>query len=220
MASIGSASVPLAETTTGAIAPVAAAPPAPPAPAAPATLECVVRLHGKGGTGAPTTVDGNGVTTINPSGNGEGWGGRQWLYYPDNRYSAMLAGIAGNIDAARCTKVILVGFSNGGAAATKLYCRGETFDGRLAGVVIDDPVPDAGSDDCRPAAGVPAALYWTGGLAGTAQPGWDCASGDWTCEGGTTIGIDAYAANLGLPVTPSIHTDHEPYVNPPELAHW
>ncbi len=207
----------------GPTSPAPAAPgsgPAPPPAPAPPTLTCLVRLHGKGGGGAPAAVDGNGLTVVSPGGNGEGWGGRQWLYFPDDRYSAMRSGITAAIDGAGCGRVIVNGFSNGGAAAAELYCRGETFGGRLLGVVIDDPVPDASANGCRPGSGVRGALYWTGGLAGTAQPGWNCGDGDWTCEGGTTIGIDAYAANLGLAISPSIHGDHEPYTNPPELTAW
>ena len=47
-----------------------------------------------------------------------------------------------------------------------------------------------------------------------------CALGDWTCEGGTTIGIAATASHLALAVTASPNTTHSPYVNPPEIAAW
>jgi hypothetical protein len=63
-------------------------------------------------------------------------------------------------------------------------------------------------------------LYWTGGLAASATPGADCEAIDWTCAGGTMIGIDAYAAALGVPATPSIHGDHQPYSDAPELTQW
>ncbi len=218
------ATVPAPPTPSPAPRPPAPAPPAPVAPApvapAPPTVTCLLVLHGKGGTGAQTTVNNNGLTVVSPSGNGEGWGGRQWLYFPDDRYSAMRSALTAAIDGAGCGRVIANGFSNGGAAAAELYCRGETFGGRLLGVVIDDPVPDASANGCRPGSGVQGVLYWTGGLAATAQPGWRCSDGDWTCDGGTTIGIDAFAANLGLAISPSIHRDHQPYTNPPELSDW
>jgi hypothetical protein len=87
-------------------------------------------------------------------------------------------------------------------------------------VVVDDPVPDHAADDCAPAASVEVALYWTGANAEIAQPGWDCSEGDWTCEGGETIGIDAFAAALGTAVLASPNTAHEWYLDAPELSEW
>ena len=43
---------------------------------------CIVRLHGKSGGGQPTIVDA-GVTDVSPNGNAQGWGGRQWIYFPE-----------------------------------------------------------------------------------------------------------------------------------------
>src|SRR5262245_20425428 len=51
---------------------------------------CLVRLHGKGGGGGPTTTSGD-VTELAPTGNADGWGGRQWLYFPDDEYAAAAA---------------------------------------------------------------------------------------------------------------------------------
>jgi len=187
----------------------------PPSPAEAA--RCVVQLHGKGGNGAdPATKDG--VTTLAPSGNAEGWGGRQWLYFPDAEYAAARDVVS--TAAAGCQEVIVGGFSNGAAFAAKLYCRGETFGGRLVGVVVDDPVVDHAVNGCTPDPSVGVTLYWTGALAAQAKPGWTCAEADWTCEGGTTIGIDAYAAALGAPAQASPHHDHQPFVDAPELARW
>ncbi len=177
---------------------------------------CVVRLHGKGEKGAPVDTS-SAVAVVSPTGNAEGWGGRQWAYDTDERYTA--AATVVRTAAERCTKVVLHGFSNGGAFAAKLYCRGETLGGRLAGVIVDDPVPDAGVVPCTPAAGVKAALYWTGALT-QAVAGWSCAEQDWTCQGGTTIGIDAYAAALGVPAQPSAQKTHAPDRAAPELTAW
>jgi hypothetical protein len=179
---------------------------------------CLVRLHGKGGAGAETSIDGDGVTTILPSGNADGWGGRQWVYFPDREYDIALQIVADAV--ADCEAVIVDGFSNGASLAAKMYCRGEAFDGRLLRVVVDDPVPDAGVADCTPDPDVELVLYWTGGLAATARPGWDCSAGDWTCEGGTTIGIEAYAAALGTDIRDSPFDDHEWYWDAPELSQW
>jgi hypothetical protein len=208
-------------------APDAAAPSAPTAPAeppatappAPSGTRCLVRLHGKGGNGGPTYVDGD-VTVLEPAGNAAGWGGLQWVYFPQRAYADALAPIARAVDGAGCGQVIVDGFSNGAAFAVKLYCRGESFDGRLVRVVADDPVPDHGADGCAPAPGVALTLYWTGALDATAQPGWDCTQQDWTCEGGVTIGIGAYAANAGAGVQKSPYDGHEWYLDAPELSSW
>ncbi|MET0460457.1 MAG: hypothetical protein ABW195_14495 [Ilumatobacteraceae bacterium] len=178
---------------------------------------CLVRLHGKGGAGA-ATVDADGVAVIAPTGNADGWGARQWLYFPDAEYDAARQIVEDAI--VGCQHVIVDGFSNGAAFAAKLYCRGETFDGRLVRVVVDDPVVDDAVSGCSPSPDVDLTLYWTGALEDTAQAGWDCAESDWTCEGGSTIGIDAYAAALGVDPQDSPNDDHAWYVDAPELSQW
>jgi pimeloyl-ACP methyl ester carboxylesterase len=179
---------------------------------------CIVRLHGKGSEGSEGYVAEDGVVNLQPTGNADGWGARQWLYFPDEEYDAARTIVA---DAAEdCDEVIVNGFSNGAAFAAKLYCRGESLDGRLVRVVVDDPVPDAGVEDCEPDPGVGVNLYWTGALEETAQPGWDCSEADWTCEGGQTIGIEAYADALGTEALPSPFTEHEWFVDAPETRAW
>jgi hypothetical protein len=195
------------------------APAEPASPPAPSGARCLVRLHGKGGNGAAVTNAGD-VTVISPAGNAAGWGGKQWLYFAPSSYEAALAGVTQAIDASGCGQVIVDGFSNGAAFAVKLYCRGESFRGRLVGVVADDPVPDHGADGCAPAPGVPLTMYWTGALAATAHPGWNCGEQDWTCEGGTTVGIDAYAANAGTSTKKSPYSNHQWYADAPELSAW
>ncbi len=181
-----------------------------------AAVKCVVRLHGKGGAGFGTYNAGSWLE-VGPNGNAPGWGGLQWLYFPESSYGAAVGVVAGAISASGCTRVVIDGFSNGAAFAAKLACRGESFGGKVVGYVIDDPVPDHGTDSCARSA--PAVLYWTGGLAG-ATPGWSCTAADWTCEGGESIGINVTAAHLGLAITPSIWNSHQAYTNPPELAAW
>jgi hypothetical protein len=197
----------------------AAAPTATTAALSPATARdrCLVRLHGKGGTGAPTTSAG-GVTVVAPTGNADGWGARQWLYFPDTEYAAARAVVAESVTG--CGRIILDGFSNGASFAAALYCKGETFEGRLIRVIVDDPVTDHAVDGCAPSPSVALTLYSTGALDGMATPGWKCAQGDWTCEGAETIGITAYAAALGVPVQPSPFEDHEPYLDAPEASVW
>ena len=181
------------------------------------TDRCLVRLHGKGGTGAEPFTDG-GVAVLAPTGNADGWGARQWSYFPDEAYDAARARVADAVEP--CARVIINGFSNGAAFAAKLYCRGETFGGRVVGMVVDDPVTDSAVVGCRPNASVALTLYWTGALEKTAPPGWDCAKADWTCEGGSTIGIAAYATALGTDARPSPFDEHKWYLDAPELAAW
>jgi hypothetical protein len=181
---------------------------------------CVVRLHGKGGSGAATRTDPDGRRIVSPAGNDGGWGGRQWSYATDGTFAEAVAVVMRAVAAERCSAVVLHGFSNGGAFAAKLYCRAEQLGGRLRGVVVDDPVPDGGVRLCAPPDGVRVALYWTGALASTATPGWDCRAADWTCEGGTTIGVDAYAAALGTTPISSPHAEHRWNDAAPELVDW
>jgi hypothetical protein len=178
---------------------------------------CLVRLHGKGGGGGPTTTSGD-VTELAPTGNADGWGGRQWLYFPDDEYVAATAVVQ---DAtAGCDEVIVYGFSNGASFAAAMACRGESLGGALVGVVVDDPVTDHAVEGCAPADGVDVTLYATGALEETAPAGTDCGDIDWTCAGGSTIGIDAYAAALGVERRQSPHADHQPFGDAPEVTAW
>lgn len=162
----------------------------------------------------------DGYVQISPTGNADGWGGRQWLYFPDDRYAEAVGIVRSAIDATGCSDVVVHGFSNGAAFAASMYCHGETFDGRLRGVIVDDPVPDHGADSCSPGAGVDVAVYWTEGLDAQATPGAACGPMDWTCQGDSLIGIGAYAAALGTGVQRSPNTTHAPMDEPPEVRAW
>src|SRR3954470_24250059 len=180
---------------------------------------CVVHLHGKGARGArPEVVDG--LVHLWPDGNGEGWGGRQWVYFPDARYLEVRRIISDAITAASCTQALLHGSSNGASAAASLYCRSETFDGKLVGTIIDDPVPDHGVENCAPSPRARLRLYVTGALANQGVPGARCAALDWTCQGGSTIGIEAYARLLGASPVRSANTEHAPIRDPAEYHDW
>jgi pimeloyl-ACP methyl ester carboxylesterase len=180
---------------------------------------CVVRLHGKGGTAQPSSVVG-GVANLFPGGNADGWGGRQWLYFPADRFSEARDIVTTAVEAAGCRRMVVYGFSNGAAFAAKLYCDGETFAGRLIGVVVDDPVPDASSADCEPAPDVGVALYWTAALEQEVPAATSCEPIDWTCEGGSTVAIETYAELLGTPVLPSPFHEHAMFSEAPEIAQW
>ncbi len=179
---------------------------------------CVVHLHGKGARCAAPEVTG-GLVHLRPQGNGEGWGGRQWLYFPASRFLEMRQIIDHAIAAAGCTQVLLHGFSNGASAAARLVCSGESFGDKLVGTIVDDPVPDHGVEGCAPKAGAKIRLYVTGALAEGAA-GALCAPRDWTCEGGSTIGIGNYARLLGVPPVQSPNTTHAPLAAPPEYKEW
>src|SRR3954452_11434437 len=55
--------------------------------------KCVVLLHGKGGSGRANATTGN-ILYVSPAGNGAGWCGREWIYFPDERYQEMRTSIA------------------------------------------------------------------------------------------------------------------------------
>ncbi len=194
-------------------------PPNPPTdpnpPVSPSGQKCVIFLHGKGAWGF--TVDSGDWISSGPNGNAEGWGQGQWLYFPEGNYQQVVNILTSAAEG--CGQIVLHGFSNGAAAAAKVYCRGETFNGRLVGVIVDDPVTDHAVEGCSPASGVKAVIYWTGSLE-FFPPGSNCASDDWTCEGGSIIGIVAYASAMGAPYKQSINGGHSPYPNPPELFEW
>ena len=179
---------------------------------------CTVILHGKGGDGQPAVLVDDNTVRLSPRGNAEGWGGRQWLYFPDQRYEEALAVVVDTVDAATCQQVIVGGFSNGAAFVAAMWCRGDTLSGRLVGVVIDDPVPDHSADTCAPPAGVPASLYWTGALNDMSTPGKDCQAIDWTCQDGSLVGIKTYAANLGVAIEESPNVGHTPFADAPQLS--
>jgi pimeloyl-ACP methyl ester carboxylesterase len=188
-------------------------------PAAVTADRCRVDLHGKGDRGADAAIV-EGIAILRPDGNGEGWGAREWRYDdPDDRATAV-AIVRDAVDAAGCERVAIHGFSNGAAFAASLACSGGTLDGRLVGVVIDDPVTDAATLDCRAGSDVQLALYWTGALDAVAPPGTDCTTIDWTCAGGTVRGIDAFATDLGVSVTPSPFDEHRRFDDAPEPTSW
>lgn len=174
----------------------------------PSGKRCVVFLHGKGGSGAPTTIEG-GNTWIWPTGNADGWGGRQWLYATSTEYNQALTIINNALAPEACGQIVLAGGSNGAAMAAKTYCQGQNFGGRLVGVIPDDPVPDEGVNNCAPAAGVALQLVqsdemnsWVGDSIRT------CSSmGDWTCQGNVLPRM-IYSSRIGA-VNPHYSPRHE-----------
>jgi hypothetical protein len=193
-------------------------------PPAAFTGKCVVWLHGQGADGQATQTASNGVRYVYPRGNDRNpnGSGYRWLYFGEDRYAEAVGVVQRAIGGAGCSTVVIDGFSNGGAFAGKLVCRGATFDGAtVAGYVIDDPVTDGNVLGCNRGS-TNVSMYWTGALAyadGT-NPPWDCAANAWTCETPTLIGSDAYAQALGTPRLQSPNRRHTPYTWPPEVLTW
>ena len=184
-----------------------------------AGLRCTLFLHAKAAREQATWTGPDGIRHSFPGGNRPGWNGaKQWLYYPQSEFDTARNILMEDLAAGRCQQVILQGFSNGSSFAAKLYCAGDTLGGRVIGIIIDDPVVDHAVLNCKAAPSVKAVLYWTGGI--DIEDGFDCVAADWTCEGDTGIGITRYEAAMGISRTPSIHTSHLQYLDPPELARW
>jgi len=179
---------------------------------------CLVRIHGRTETGS-APVQRDGYAELSPTGNAEFGDGHVWLYDTDERYADARRIVAGAIDGAECERVVLDGFSNGGAFAARLFCQGESFGGTVVGVIIDDPVPDDSTNPCDPAPGVEVALYWTGALSGAAA-GIACESIGYTCGGELLVGIDAFADGLRTEILVSPHVDHVQYQDAPEIGRW
>ncbi len=178
---------------------------------------CEIRIHGRTDQGAaPRRADG--YVVVSPDAN-EAFeqGGRVWVYDSPGTFKAARARVETAIDEAGCSKAVLHGFSNGAAFAAKLACSGETFDGRLAGVVVDDPVTDNSSPDCEPDGGVPIVVYWTGSLPDEGS----CQELGWTCAGGDElVGIEGFAERLGASVEASPESEHVIFDDPPEIRQW
>lgn len=179
---------------------------------------CLVEVHGRSETGAAPRQE-DGWAVLRPDGNEAHDPGRVWVYDTDEALAEARGRVTEVIDAAGCTTVALHGFSNGAAFAAALACTGETLDGRLVGVVVDDPVPDDASPDCAVDPDVEIALYWTGGL--DVDAGDSCDELGWTCAGGDElVGIEEYARRLGADVQPSVHDEHVVHDSPPEPERW
>jgi hypothetical protein len=180
---------------------------------------CIVRLHGKGGTGeSPQLV--NGIAVLSPTGNGEGWGGRQWSYATTDDLNSAARVVNGAVDDAGCERVVLHGFSNGASFVASLVCSGTTLDGRLVGAVVDDPVTDDATVGCRQSPDVDAVVYWTGALDEAAPPGTRCEAVDWTCKGDAVRGIEAFTDDMGVSWTPSPFTEHRWNLEAAEPLTW
>lgn len=173
---------------------------------------CVVFLHGAGWSGDPYTEDWGDKTFIWPySGNDEF--PHFWLYDgpfltygdDDTAYDAAVANVRAHLDDNNCGPVMITGASNGGAFLAKMYCRGEDFGGRLWGVHVDDPVPDAGVLNCNPSPTVIRTMFTHSTQLveeAAALPGGVCSAtdsmyGSWYCEDDRALTLAEYEAAIG-----------------------
>ena len=143
---------------------------APPAPSNSANTPvstgqgCILYLHGAGTPPGNYDESWGGIKYLGPhSGNNEQpW---FWLYDgPHNfqndpgdtnqPYNQLVADLTATLDSNDCGPTMLYGASNGGGFAARIYCSGEDFGGRMWGVMVDDPVPDAGVIGCSPSSNV------------------------------------------------------------------
>lgn len=131
---------------------------------------CILSLHGAG-TAPPSEFNlwGEGIWFLKPH-SGNTTFPYFWLYDgPHNEaldpgddqqpYDDLVAYLRGVLDDHDCGPTLLYGASNGGGFAAKLYCKGEDFDGRVWGVIVDDPVPDAGVVGCSPSPNVQRSMF-------------------------------------------------------------
>ena len=186
----------------------------------------MVRLHGLTGDGQSARTSG-GITTLYPRGNvkwneGSGYG---WVYYDDERfpganYDNALAKVTASLGGAECGQIIVYGFSNGGAMAAKMYCRGETLGGRVVGYVVDDPVTDAGVDGCAPAAGVKVAVFHSQYMDNQTKGNTQCRPGNsWICENNIRYLLRDYGTKIGT-AGKVVAKDHASGPYEPVVASW
>ncbi len=175
----------------------------------PSGVRCVLSLHGRGGSGA--AFDFGEFENRDPNGNLFDGGGYAWRYDSSSVWegadpdgTGYISGkqiITDNIEG--CGQVIIHGFSNGGGYAAALWCRSESFGGRVIGYIIDDPELNGMTDNCQRPTTIKAIVYWTGAL-----------------EGWLGMFPSQIESGVGFPVTPSIHSGHSAYSNPPEVSSW
>ena len=178
---------------------------------------CEVQLHGRTEQGAAPRRSEERVVLRPDANRSFEQGGRVWIYDTESEFREARDLVGELVQEAGCEAVVLHGFSNGAAFAAKLACSGETFDSRLVGVVVDDPVADDSSPDCTPGEGVDVALYWTGAIPDEGS----CRDLGWTCAGGDElVGIAAFAERLGAAVQNSPEEDHRMNEDPPEIPRW
>ncbi len=142
------------------------------------------------------------------------------------------------LDDRGCGPTMVVGGSNGGAFAAKLYCRGEDFGGRVWGYFFKDPVWDHGVLGCTPSSNISHKLavhsVWLKRLAEGTAPGYRCdqisevnvrdqfpgENGDWYCEDNLTLSEAAWEGATGVSSVLAGTAHIGSYDLEPDLADW
>ncbi len=156
----------------------------------------------------------------------------------DAEYIEHRDSVAAFLDDRGCGPTMVVGGSNGGGFAAKLYCRGEDFGGRVWGYSLKDPVWDHGVLGCTPSSNISHKLavrsIWLKRLAEGTAPEYRCdeisevdvhdqfagENGDWYCEDNRTMSQADWEAATGI-TSVLAGTGHiGSYDLEPELADW
>ncbi len=146
--------------------------------------------------------------------------------------------VAAFLEARDCGPTMVVGGSNGGGFAAKLYCRGEDFGGRVWGYFLKDPIWDHGVLGCTPSANISHKFavhsVWLKRLAEGTAPEYRCdeisevdvrdqftgENGDWYCEDNRTMSQVDWEQATGIRSVLA-GTDHiGSYDLEPDLADW
>ncbi|MGD9794524.1 MAG: hypothetical protein AB7V43_13690 [Acidimicrobiia bacterium] len=197
----------------------------------PSGTRCYLGLHGWGYFGEGG-VPGFTGTNIQPDGNIDlgYWpnykrNAHMWLYYDDQfdyprssypqaSYEGAMAVVNDAVSRQSCGQIVVQGFSNGAGFAAKMYCRGETFGGRVVGYIIDDPVTDRGVEGCAPAPGVQIRLFHSDDLMRTAGAGGPCRPDlTWFCDGNWRYTAAQYDALIGASNVGPFKPGHYPSKN-------
>lgn len=168
--------------------------------------KCNLHLHWASGTGRPDSINLEGVTEVWPtSPTGAFWlydGPHNFAYDPttgEAEYQAIVTFLRGVITQRQCGPTVVIGYSNGGGLAAKLFCNGETFGGRVWGSIVVDPVMDDGVRGCAPSPLVRKVLFTHSDelKASAASANHSCSVTSWYCEDNRTMPVSEYETVIG-----------------------
>ena len=168
--------------------------------------KCNLHLHWAGGTGRPDSLNLEGVTEVWPtSPTGAFWlydGPHNFAYDPttgEAEYQVIVTFLRGVLTQRQCGPTVVIGYSNGGGLAAKLFCNGETFGGRVWGSIVVDPVMDDGVRGCAPSPLVRKVLFTHSDelKASAASANHSCSVTSWYCEDNRTMPVSEYETVIG-----------------------
>ncbi len=167
---------------------------------------CHLHLHWAGGSGKADSVNLEGVTEVWP----QSPGGAFWLYdgphdysydptTGDAEYQALVAFLTSALVQSQCGPTIVIGYSNGGGLAAKLFCKGEDFGGRAWGYIVSDPVMDDGVRGCKPSPNIRKTLFTHSDELrdAAASAGNSCTVTTWYCQDNRTMPLAEYEMQIG-----------------------